>query len=156
MARVDYFRDPSAPRANRIVPATSAVVMDTSQRILVILRSDNGLWSIPGGTMDPGESVTQCCLREVKEETGFEIEITKLVGIYSDPDHVVAYDDGEVRQAFSICFLATISGGALNTSSESPRVSFVTIDELADLHIHPSIMLRINDALAESEQPFVR
>lgn len=70
MARIDYLNDPDAPRANSLVPAVSAIVTDEARRIRLILRTDNGYWSIPGGGVKPGESVKDAVAREVKEETG--------------------------------------------------------------------------------------
>src|SRR5438309_10136976 len=100
MARVDYLNDPDAPKANSIVPAVSAIVSDIQDRILLILRTDNNYWSIPGGGVKPGESVSDATAREVEEETGIDCEVTGLVGVYSDPNHLAAYDDGEVSQEF--------------------------------------------------------
>ena len=111
MTRTDYLNDPNAPKANSIVPAVSAIVTDEQGGILLILRTDNGYWSIPGGGLNPGESVAEATAREVKEETGIDCQVTGLVGIYSDPNHVAAYDDGEVRQEFSICFTTRMTGG---------------------------------------------
>ena len=106
MARRDYYDDPSAPRPNSIVPAVTAVVIDDDGRILLIHRTDNDRWALPGGEVELGESVSRAVIREVHEETGIDVEITGLVGIYSDPKHIIAYDDGEVRQQFSLCFRA--------------------------------------------------
>jgi ADP-ribose pyrophosphatase YjhB (NUDIX family) len=119
MPRVDYLNDPEAPQANSVVPAVSAIVPDGDGRILLIRRTDNNYWSIPGGGLEPGESVRQATVREVMEETGIACEVTGLVGIYSDPNHVAAYDDGEVRQEFSICFTTRMLGGTIATSQES-------------------------------------
>src|SRR6266516_2664533 len=69
MTRTDYLNDPAAPKANRIVPAVSAIVPDDNDRILLILRTDNNYWSIPGGGVKPGESVREATAREVTEET---------------------------------------------------------------------------------------
>ena len=85
MARIDYLNDPAAPKANSIVPAVSVVVPDNQGRILLIRRTDNKYWSIPGGGMEPGESVREAAVREVREETGMDCEITGLVGVYSNP-----------------------------------------------------------------------
>ena len=106
--------------------------------------------------MEPGEDITSCCIREVEEETGFRIQVSRLIGIYSDPNHVVAYDDGEVRQSFSICFAGSIVSGTLRTSSESSEVAFVPIAEVETYDIHPSIRLRIADYLATKTEPFIR
>lgn len=100
MARTDYLDDPAAPKANSVIPAVSVVVPDDQGRILLIRRTDNNYWSIPGGGIEPGESVRQAASREVMEETGINCDVTGLVGIYSNPHHVAAYDDGEVRQEF--------------------------------------------------------
>src|SRR5258708_9659359 len=113
MARVDYYYDPEAPQANSLVVGSSAAVVDDEGRILLQRRSDSGNWALPGGAMDIGETFAQSAIREVKEETGFDVRIDRIIGIYSDPAHVFAYDDGEVRQEFSICLAGTIAGGTL-------------------------------------------
>jgi ADP-ribose pyrophosphatase YjhB (NUDIX family) len=151
MARVDYYHDPEAPEANSLVVGSSAVVVDSENRILLQRRSDSGNWALPGGTMDIGETFVQGAIREVKEETGFEVRIDRIIGIYSDPGHVFAYSDGEVRQEFNICLAATIVGGEQLVSKESTDVRFVAYDELDGLTMHPSIRKRIDDYLAGGE-----
>ena len=89
MRRIDHFNDPDAPAANRLVPGASAVVVDQAGRILLHRRDDNELWSIPGGGMEVGERIADTVVREVREETGLEVEPEAIVGIYSDPQHVV-------------------------------------------------------------------
>lgn len=155
MARIDYLNDPDAPKANNIVPAVSAIVTDEQGAILLILRTDNRYWAIPGGGVKPGESVRDAAAREVKEETGIDCEVTGLVGIYSDPNHVAAYDDGEVRQEFSICFTTRMLGGTVKTSSESSEVRFVSPEAIKELKIHPSIRLRIEHYLERANEPYV-
>lgn len=143
MSRIEHFEEDFAPRANRVVPAASAVVVDDTDRILFIKRTDNGLWTIPGGAMEPGETIADCCRREVLEESGIEVDITRLIGIYSNPRHVIEYADGEVRQQFSVCFACRPVAGELTTSDESSEVGYFTLAELATMDIHPSIRLRI-------------
>lgn len=155
MTRTDYFNDPKAPAANSIVPAVSAIVTDTNGGILLILRTDNNYWSIPGGGIKPGESVKEAATREVEEETGIDCQVTGLVGIYSDPNHVAAYDDGEVRQEFSICFTTRMLGGTERTSNESAEVRFVSPQDLQSYEIHPSIRLRIQHYLEHSHAPYI-
>lgn len=151
MARVDYYHDPEAPEANSLVVGSSAVTVDDEGRILLQRRSDSGNWALPGGTMDIGETFAQSAIREVKEETGFDVRIDRVIGIYSDPGHVFAYSDGEVRQEFNICLAATIVGGRLAVSRESTDVRFFAFDELDGLAMHPSIRKRIDDYLADGE-----
>jgi ADP-ribose pyrophosphatase YjhB (NUDIX family) len=149
MGRIDYFNDPEAPEPNSLVPAVSAVVEDNEGRVLLHRRSDNELWSIPGGRIEVGESAAAAVVREVREETGIEVVPGRVVGIYSDPRSVVAYDDGEVRQQFSICVACRVTGGATSTvSEESLEVRFMPRYELDRADISPSIRLRIEDYLA--------
>ncbi len=155
MARTDYLDDPAAPKANSIVPAVSVVVPDDQGCILLIRRVDNNYWSIPGGGMEPGESVRQAASREVSEETGINCEVTGLVGIYSNPHHVAAYDDGEVRQEFSICLTARVLDGSLRTSSESSEVRFVPVADIATYDIHQSIRMRISHYLEDRATPYI-
>jgi len=155
MVRIDYLDDPAAPKANSIVPAVSAIVPDSKGGILLIRRTDNSYWSIPGGGVEPGESVSQAVVREVREETGMECEVTELVGIYSNPGHVAAYDDGEVRQEFSICFTARLLGGSARTSDESSAVQFVLPADIPRYDIHPSIRIRIRHYLDQRAAPYI-
>lgn len=147
MARVDYLNDPNAPKANSIAVAVSVFIQDDEGRILMIRRTDNDLYSIPGGQLELGETLSQAAVREVREETGIECEVTGVIGLYSNPNHVIAYDDGEVRQEFSICFRANKVGGLPCTSSESKEVLWVYSMDLDALGIHSSIKLRIEHAL---------
>jgi ADP-ribose pyrophosphatase YjhB (NUDIX family) len=101
--------------------------------------------------MDIGETFAQSVVREVKEETGFDVRIDRIVGIYSDPGHVFAYEDGEVRQEFNICLTCTIVGGEPTVSSESTDVQFFSLDEVAHLTMHESIRKRIEDYLGARE-----
>jgi len=153
--RTDYYHDPEAPAANSLVVGGSAVVVDGEGRILLQRRSDSGNWALPGGAMDIGETFAQSVIREVNEETGFDVRIERIVGIYSDPGHVFAYDDGEVRQEFNICLACKIIGGELRVSSESTDVRFFALDEVARLTMHQSIRKRIEDYL-NSGQPALR
>ena len=154
MARVDYLDDPTAPTANSIVVAVTAYIEDEAGRILMIRRTDNDLYAIPGGAQEVGETISQTVVREVKEETGVDVEVTGLIGIYSDPSHVIAFTDGEVRQEFSICFRARPVGGELATSTESKEVLWVEPSKLDELNIHPSIRLRIEHGASHRAEPY--
>jgi ADP-ribose pyrophosphatase YjhB (NUDIX family) len=155
VARVDYIDDPNAPTANSVVPSVTAVVQDDQSRVLLIHKTDNDLWALPGGGHDVGESIRDTVVREVKEETGYDVEVARITGTYTNPNHVIAYDDGEVRQQFSICFSARLIGGELRTSSESKEVAWVEVDRLAGLEMHPSMRLRIQHALEGRSEPFI-
>ncbi len=155
MGRVDYFNDPQAPPANNVVPSVTAIVTDAEGRLLLVHKTDNDLWALPGGGHDAGESISDTVVREVKEETGLDVEVTGVVGLYTNPRHVMAYDDGEVRQQFSICFTTRLLGGELRTSSETKEVRFVPVDQLDGLNIHPSMRLRIEHYLQGRAVPYI-
>jgi 8-oxo-dGTP pyrophosphatase MutT (NUDIX family) len=155
MGRRDYYDDPGAPKANSLVPAASAIVVDDAGHLLLHRRQDNNMWALPGGKMELGESLAECAVREVKEETGLDIEVDGIVGIYTDPKHVFAYDDGEVRQEFSICFEARIVGGSLGVSDESFEVAFHRPETVKQLPMIESIRLRIDDYLS-GQMPAIR
>jgi ADP-ribose pyrophosphatase YjhB (NUDIX family) len=155
MTRIDHFNDPDAPRATRVVPAASAVITDEQGHVLLGKRTDNTLWTIPGGTMKPGETIAETTIREVKEETGIDVEVVSLIGIYSNPNHVVEYSDGEVRQQFSVCFACRRVGGELATSDETSEVGYFSPNELEEMEIHPSIRLRIQHSLEDRSDPYL-
>ncbi|MEV6929665.1 NUDIX domain-containing protein [Dactylosporangium sp. NPDC051485] len=155
MARRDYFDDPNAPAANSVVASVVAAVRNEAGELLMIHRTDNDRWALPGGGHDIGESIAETVVREVREETGIDVEVTGLTGIYTDPRFVMAYDDGEVRQQFSICFTARPVSGAPRTSSESREVKWVKPEQLDDLDILPAMRLRIDHALAGLPQPYI-
>ncbi|MEV6816589.1 NUDIX domain-containing protein [Micromonospora sp. NPDC051296] len=155
MARRDHYYDPAAPQANSIVVAVTVFAQDDEGRVLLIHRTDNSLWSLPGGTQEVGENISSTAVRETREETGLEVEVTGLVGVYSNPNHVVAYDDGEVRQQFAICVRARTVGGNLTGSSESADVRWVRREELDSLPIHPSTRLRISHGYDPDANPYL-
>ncbi|MEV6279113.1 NUDIX domain-containing protein [Nocardia sp. NPDC051832] len=116
--------------------------------------SPNNKYSIPGGGQEVGETVAAAVAREVAEETGIDVAVTGIVGVFSNPGHVIAYDNGEVRQEFSICFYANPIGGEPRPSSESTDVKWVAPEDLSALDIHPSIKLRIEVGLREGAAPY--
>ncbi|MFI5586498.1 NUDIX domain-containing protein [Amycolatopsis sp. NPDC051758] len=151
MGRIDYFDDPAAPMATSVVPSVTAVVRDEQGRVLLIHKIDNDRWALPGGGHDVGERITETVVREVREETGLSVEVVRLVGTYTDPRHVMAYSDGEVRQQFSLCFEARWTGGTpREDGTETKAVRWVEPGALATLDTHPSMRLRIEHALDES------
>jgi 8-oxo-dGTP pyrophosphatase MutT (NUDIX family) len=149
--RIDYYDDPAAPKANSLVPSVNVVVTNDDGRILLIKRSDNDNWAIPGGAIDLGESMVQAAVRETLEETGVTCEVTGLVGIYTDPRHVILYtSNGEVRQEFSIVLTARYVSGQPTTSNESDQVRWVDADTMRDYTMDRSMRLRIDDYINRS------
>lgn len=133
--------------------AVTAIVRDDAGRVLMIERADNGLWAVPGGAQDIGETTVQAAVRETREETGIDVEVIGVAGIYSNPRHVIAYDNGEVRQEFSVCFHARPLGGRVTPSTETTRVHWVEPARLATLTISPAVRLRIEHGLRRKSMP---
>ncbi|GAA3387663.1 NUDIX hydrolase [Cryptosporangium minutisporangium] len=155
MARTEYLNDPAAPAPNSIVVAATAFVAETDGRILLIQRADTGRWALPGGVLGLGERVTDTAVRETREETGIDILITGLIGIYSNPRHVLAFSDGTVRQQFSLCFRAHPLGGSPSPSAEFLDVRWVDPGTLRELDIHPDMLVRIGHALSNRPLPYL-
>ena len=155
MSRIDHFNDPNAPNATSIVPSTTAVVQDSAGRIVFVRRKDNDLWALPGGGMEPGESIEETAVREVLEETGLVVKVTGLIGVYTNPHHVMEYSDGEVRQQFSLCFTAVLKGGDLRFDDESTDIAWVAVEQIQSLAMHPSMRLRIEHFLERRDRPFL-
>jgi len=153
MPRTDWFDDPSAPKVNSLVPA-AAVWVEHSGRVLLIERSDSGMWSLPGGTMELGESLEECATREVLEETGIRVRVFGLVGVFTDPRHRIEYSDGEVRQEFAVVYRAEFTDGFPAQSPESPRVEWVPLEHLDDLKMDSSQRVRLQWARHHLE-PYV-
>jgi ADP-ribose pyrophosphatase YjhB (NUDIX family) len=136
---------------------TSAVIPDeTGANILLTRRTDNGRWCLPGGAMEPGESVEECCLREVWEETGLVVRVVRLLGLYSTPHRVTYYEDGQHWHIVAANFLVAITGGTLGVSNETTAVGFFSQADMAALDIVDPHRERIDDFFAGQDTAFVR
>jgi 8-oxo-dGTP pyrophosphatase MutT (NUDIX family) len=146
--RIDYYDDPAAPEPNSLVPAAVAVVAREDGAVLLIRRTDNGNWALPGGAIEMNESVADAAIRETFEETGIKAEVTGLLGIYSDPRHVIHFtSNDEVRREFSIALTARPVGGEPTPSSESSEVRWVAPGDLADYKMGSAMRKRVDDYL---------
>jgi ADP-ribose pyrophosphatase YjhB (NUDIX family) len=139
-----------------IRPGVAAVIFRDGD-VLLQRRDDNGKWGLPGGGVEPGESVATAVAREVREETGLEVEPVRLIGVYSDPANhqIITYPDGNVIHYVSSVFECAIRGGALECGCESLELGFFAPDALPDDTL-PISRIRIHDALARQSSAFVR
>jgi ADP-ribose pyrophosphatase YjhB (NUDIX family) len=145
-----------ATKANQIRPGVAAIIQDDGGSILLQRRSDNGLWGLPGGSVEIGESVRDAIVREVREETGLSVEVLRLVGVYSDPKfQIVRYPDGNVVHYISTLFACRILDGTLQTCDETLDLQFFDPMHLPEdlLSMH---RIRIQDALANRPTAFIR
>ncbi len=147
--RVDYNQSPNAPAPNAICPAIAvALVAQDDNTVLLVKRRDSGNWSLPCGTLDFGEDILSCAKREVLEETGIVIDAPlDLVGTYSSPRNIVAYDDGEARQEFSLMFMTRIDKPSENirTDDESTSFQWTSFAAMPSLPIASSQRQRLQD-----------
>ena len=156
LKRIDYYDDPNAPKANSLVPSVNVVVTNDAGEILMIRRTDNDNWAVPGGAIDLGESMVHAAVRETEEETGITCEVTGLVGIYTDPKHVIHYtSNDEVRQEFSIVLTARPISGEPTSSSESSEVHWVARDTISQLTMDRSMRIRIERYLSGERAPYL-
>ncbi|MFC9436746.1 NUDIX hydrolase [Nocardia sp. NPDC057030] len=145
--RIDYHQDPNAPAANSVRPSAGAFVR-RDDAVLLICRSDNGNWTMPGGAHDPGESLSRTAVRETREETGVDIRLVGLVGIFTDPTHVIHYtSNDEVRQEFTVIYRGEAIGGVPTPSDESTRVEWVPIGQIPALTMDASQRKRLDWAM---------
>ncbi|WP_086827345.1 NUDIX hydrolase [Streptomyces sp. NRRL B-24572] len=147
MGRTEYYNDPDAPKANTLIPASNLLVVDDSGAILLQRRRDTGQWALPGGAQDIGETAAECAVRECLEETGIVAEITGFLGVYTNPNHIVAYTDGEIRQQYESTYIGRPVGGEPTVNDEADGVRFVQPADLAQYDIHASMRQQIGDYL---------
>ena len=140
-----------------LTPSCSAVIFDsTGQKVLLIRRSDNGQWCLPGGAMDPGESASECCAREVMEETGLEVRVGRLVGVYSTPHRIMEYADGNRKQALDLVFEAVRISGELGICDETTEAGYFSLEQMRSIEIMELFRERVDDAFVSQEAAFLR
>jgi 8-oxo-dGTP pyrophosphatase MutT (NUDIX family) len=147
VGRVEYWNDPAAPKPNSLVPACGILAVDDLGRVLLQRRRDTGQWAIPMGKQELGETPSQCAIRETQEETGVLTEITGILGVYSDPGHIVAYTDGEIRQEWELILLGRPVSGSPAVNDEASDVRWTAVADLESLDIHPTQWRQLRDWL---------
>lgn len=122
-----------------------AIILNDEGQVLLSHRRDMDAWNLPGGGLEPGELPNECVIREVREETGLEVSVERLVGVYAKPG----------RSELVFAFTCKITGGALATTSESDSNRYFALDALP-----PNTLLkhaeRIRDAVMGTKGPVFR
>lgn len=135
-------------RSATLRTGTSAIIFDADRRrVLLTRRADNGRWCLPGGGMDPGESVSEACVREVVEETGLNVKVTRLVGVYTSPNLIVEYADGNRLQPVAFSFEAEVIGGELGLSGETTEFGYFSLEEMETIDLMEHHKERVHDAI---------
>ena len=135
----------------------SAVIFDKDrEKILLTRREDNNQWCLPGGGIEPGESASETCIREVEEETGLRVAIKRLIGVYTTPHELIVYQDENKIQLVALCFEAEIVGGELRLSSETTEYGYFSYQEIQELDLLLNHARRIKDAYSEKITTFIR
>ena len=126
----------------------SAVIFDeTRQKVLLTKRADNGRWCLPGGGMESGESAAEACEREVMEETGLKVRAKRLLGVYSNPDQLVIYPDGEKAFFVVLNFEVEVLSGELGLSNETTDFGYFSVQEMETMPMHGEHKDRVEDAM---------
>jgi len=135
----------------------SAVIFDPKrEKILLTQREDNRQWCLPGGGMNPGESASETCIREVEEETGLQVNVIRLIGIYTTPNELIEYKDGNKVQLVSLCFESEITGGQLQLSDETTSYGYFSYPEIQAMDLLINHIPRIKDAFSAELATFIR
>ena len=136
--------------------SVNAFILDDAGRVLLQRRSDNGNWNLPGGGLELGERLSEALNREVREETGLEVEILRYIGVYSDPDFTsLTYPDGRVVHYVAHLLECRMIGGHLQHDHESLELGWFDPKRLPE-PFSPQHRPRIEDALQHLEAAFFR
>ena len=134
----------------------SAAIFDGEGRILLTRRADNGQWCLPGGRMESGESAAEACEREVFEETGLSVRVKRLVGVYSHPDQLVIYPDGNKAHIVALHFEADVISGKLGLSNETTDFGYFALQEIQGMDLLGRHKERIIDTLENHVEALIK
>lgn len=116
-----------------MMPAVGGIVVNAAGEVLLQRRSDNGLWGIPGGAIDPGEEPADAIVREVWEETGVRVIPERVIGVYGGPELLVRYPNGDEAMVISMTFLCRpVSGEPHPHDDESLEVRYFPANALPE------------------------
>ena len=147
---------PRISKQGKIRLGCSAAIFDEQGRILLTKRSDNGQWCLPGGAVDPGETVAEAIEREVWEETGLRVSVKRLVGVYSHSDQLVVYPDGNKVQVVALHFEVEVIEGMAGLSDEVSDFGYFSLEEMDGLEFLGRHKERILDTYEKYDEPVIK
>lgn len=143
---------PRLGREGELRVGCSAVIFDEArEKVLLTRRADNGRWCLPGGHMESGESAAEACEREVWEETGLTVRAKRLLGVYSNPDQLVVYKDGNKAFFVVLNFEVEIVEGEVGLSDETTAFGWYSPGDMETMQVHANHKLRVEDAMRGGE-----
>ena len=118
-----------------VLPSVTGIIFDDRSRILLVRQAESGVWSAPGGCIDPDETPSDAVVREVWEETGLYTTPLRILGVYGGPSCLVTYPNGDQTEYVMTIFECNVRGGALRAvSDETTDSAFVAAEELSAYH----------------------
>lgn len=137
-----------------LVPSVAVMVMDAARRLLLVRNAETGEWQTVGGAIDPGESPAEAAVREAREETGLEVRLVRLVGVYGGPSFVLRYPNGDLCDYVTCAFEARVAGGVEQADGEeTSELGWFTAGEVRDLAVAPHTRLLAAEAFADDPLP---
>ncbi len=151
----DSLGRPLDKMPDEVHPGANTVLINAANQVLLHRRSDNNAWALPGGRMEIGESIEQCAVREMFEETGIRTKIKRLVGVYSDPKNycILRYPNGYAVHYLIVVYEVEQIGGELLISDESTDLRFFDVDAMPE-EMMPSSRMRVMDTLQQRVEAF--
>ncbi len=144
-------------RQGRIRLGCSAVLFNKSRnKVLLTRRTDNGQWCLPSGGVEAGESVSEACIRETREETGLIVNVERLTSVFSSPDRLVIYDDGNQFQIITLNFEVRLLGGEPILSDETTEIGYFPIHDIESMDMLLHHRQFIMDTLGDQNEVFIR
>lgn len=138
-----------------LLPSVMGVIYDAQSRVLLVRQTADGLWSTPGGVIEPDETPVMAVVREVHEETGLEVAIVRLLGVYGGPTFVVDYPNGDRSQYVSAIFECAVRGGSLAPDGdETDGLTYAGPNEIDRLNCQPWLQYVMPLLWQRSASPF--
>ncbi|MBI4927460.1 MAG: NUDIX domain-containing protein [Anaerolineae bacterium] len=137
-----------------ILVGAETLVFDPQNRLLLLKRTDNGTWVIPGGMMEPGETLEETARRETQEETGLLASQLFFFKMYSGPDFYYRYPHGDEVFIVSAAFICVAYTGDLTTGDETQEIAFFPLHELPQPILHLTQVV-IDDYLQLNQERFI-
>ena len=150
------FGERVAKDGNLRLGCSAAIFDERREKLLLTRRTDNGQWCLPGGRVEAGESVSEACVREVWEETGLQVRIKHLTGVYSDPNKLVIYPDGNKAHIVALSFEAEIVGGKPGLSDETTEWGYFSLEEITNMELLGGHLDRIRDIFTGQVAAFIK